>query len=623
MENIREGRYEGDSARYFLELRFDTTDGGIVSGDLFAAGDPPRDYLASFRSSARREDGWSVVAQAAGGQISAGSLTVIPFEDGDDSVAVRLRLDQPLPGLPFGATVAVAVRWVSAAFRVLFVETETEEDVEVPEFATVNGVRASLQDCLSRAGIEVRAAGRPSRINAEAGGWQWNDANVQSLLEATANRYRDPGPRADWQIQVLRLSRSTEPGIYGVMYDDAGPDPRQGCAVFVNEIESSFTSVEEREREIVMTLAHEVGHALNLTHRFERAVGRAGSTSVMNYPQEYDGGGGVDGFWERFTYSFDPDELAFMRHGIRSAVMPGGSPFHSADYWSSAPGGRPVLPVSTSTAFELSLVAPPDGAYFAFGQPIMLEVSLPNISGRTQLVPRGVLDIKAGYLEILVERTDAAGTPRPGEAQAFTPAIQRCLDLTPGRRRFEPGDKPLTRNVSLSFGAGGFAMAEPGGYRLTPVLTIPGRAGGPATVVLRGASLPVWVAYPKTRVDEQHAIRLLQPDVGAFLSLGGGSSSDRAADTVLDIQDERMDRLDDPLRDPLTAALTRILGIYFARSYLRYDRYDGTFDVKPEETKLAAAILKPLVDDDRALRCFDRSTAEATRALARDVWAKA
>ena len=609
-----EGRYEGAGVRYFLELRFDSADGGVVSGDLFVPGPAPRDHLASFRTSGKGDDGWSVVCQATGRRISGGVLTLTGFAGDDEAVTMKLSLDQPLPGLPFGEPIVVVARWVSAAFRRIAIETETEQGVEVPATTVVNGVQASVADCLRRAGIEVVSAGRPSRITVEAGGWRWSDANVQTLLEAVADTYREPGPGVDWQIQLLQLSRSTQEGVYGVMYDEAGFDPRQGCAVFVDEIRAGFGTDAEREREIIMTTAHELGHALNLAHRFERAVGRAGSTSVMNYPQEYDGGGGVDGFWRRFTYSFDPDELAFLRHGTRSAVMPGGAPFHSADYWSSAPGGRPTLPVSTITGFELSLVPPPIGAYFAFGQPIQLEVKLSNIGPRTLLVPRGVLDIKAGYLEILVEPTGAAGTARADETQAFTPTKQRCLDLTPGRRPFAPGDRPLTRNVSLSFGSGGFTMAEPGGYRLTPVLTIPGRAGGPATVVLRGAPLAVWVAYPKTQLDEMHAIRLLQQPVGAWTSLAGGSSFGDAATVVREIQEERMKVVENPLRDPLTVSLSRTLGIHFSRSYLIHEKEE--LSTVREEPELAATMLRPLVDDAGALKCFDPTTARETEELA-------
>lgn len=114
------------------------------------------------------------------------------------------------------------------------------------------------------------------------------------------------------------------------------------------------------DRKVIQTTIHELGHALNLAHRFEREVGRADSLSHMNYDHLYKLGGHRDEFWEQYRFTFDPDELSFIRHGVRAHVIPGGRAFHSLRYWADGDGGyvpyRPEVPLPW---FRLRLAPPP------------------------------------------------------------------------------------------------------------------------------------------------------------------------------------------------------------------------------------------------------------------------
>ena len=121
-----------------------------------------------------------------------------------------------------------------------------------------------------------------------------------------------------WDLHLLMLDTSTRDGLLGIMFDSGDVLPRQGAAMFVGEIRQNV-SPPEQNRKIIQTAAHELGHALNLAHRFERQVGRANSTSFMNYDWRYLGGGHRDEFWRNFAYAFDDDdELEFLRHAPRS-----------------------------------------------------------------------------------------------------------------------------------------------------------------------------------------------------------------------------------------------------------------------------------------------------------------
>lgn len=46
-------------------------------------------------------------------------------------------------------------------------------------------------------------------------------------------------------------------------------------------------------------------------------------------------------FWNSFQYTFDTDELEFLRHAPLAPVIPCGSAFHLAVYWADGDGGTP------------------------------------------------------------------------------------------------------------------------------------------------------------------------------------------------------------------------------------------------------------------------------------------
>ncbi|SNY69591.1 hypothetical protein [Paractinoplanes atraurantiacus] len=604
---MNEGRYEGTND-LGIRLEFRQDDTGAMSGDLFLDG-PGGGYLASFRLApgirGPSDDGsWPVICQSSDGRVTQGRLTVRPQDAPPDAATVELTLDQQLNGLSAVTPVVVEVRRTGSRLRKLDVEIEVEENVVVRDEA-----RLTLRTALEGAGFEVNEidGGAPIRRHTA---WDWHDGNVYTVLDIAMKKAaaRDADLTVPkWRVQLMLLSRATRDGLYGVMFD-VKLFPRQGCAVFVDEIRERFP--QNTDRQIEYTMVHEVGHALNLAHRFERAVGFTDSTSVMNYPDKFGGGGQVDAFWDGFRNGFDPDELAFVRHGALNSVMPGASLFGAFDYWSGAAGARPsFVPSTPGTDLRLSLRPPPRGTKFAYGQPLYLEVRLENKSDTPVELPVDVLDIKAGYLEILVERNPAPGPARIDIAQTFSPAVRRCLADIDGRRDvLSKGDQPKKRNLYLSFGAGGYLVAEPGRYRLTPLVTIPDRKNRPHTLVILGESLDVQVAFPTSKRDERHGDALLDADAQAWLSVGGTNGLPGVGGALREVHAERLAKKG--LADPLAASLTRALGIYYSRAYV--DDALRTSEARPAES---LKLLNDLLGDETALRVFDRETVAGTRAL--------
>ena len=605
---LRDGTYRGGNDELQVELRIDTEVAGAISADLSRlspSGVP--DYVASLRSApgervSAEQGTWTVIAEDDLGAHATGRLTLVST-NGDQAATAALFLDGPLNGLPGRAQISFEAEWKTDAIRTLGVEIETEEGVDDPVGFDFQGREVSIQSCLVDAGFEVKEAGEKSPIPAHPGGWGLSE--LHTLMQDFAAA--ELGERL-WELHLLMLARSDQEGLLGVMFDETEVLPRQGVAVFAEEIRARAP---EPDRKLIQTTVHELGHALNLAHRFERVVGRADSTSFMNYDWRYGGGNKREEFWSRFAFSFDPDELSFLRHAPRSAVIPGGAAFHSIRYWNEGTGGySPYVPEAPLTGFKLTLRAPQGGRLLAFAQPVFLEVELTNQTGEELELPPVLLDPKGGFLEILIRKSQGVSTRSLAEAEVFVPILQRCFDLDPERFDTVPDGGSIRNNVNLTYGSSGFAFAEPGTYEVTALLAVPDRRRE-RDLILRSETLPLRVATPKAIEEEEDAMDLFRDDVGAYLALGGNRGLSSAGEALEAIR-ERRQAGEAEVRDPVVAAIVRAQGIDAGRTYVRYE--DENYRRLEGDPQRGAELLRRL--GDRALRAFDRETAQGTRELA-------
>jgi hypothetical protein len=605
---LRDGTYRGGNDELSVELRIDTEVAGAISADLSRLGPSGApDYVASLRSAPGErvsvEQGtWTVIAEDDLGAQATGRLTLVST-NGDQAATAALFLDGPLNGLPGRAQISFEAEWKTDAIRTLGVEIETEEGVADPVGFDFQGREVSIQSCLTDAGFEVKEAGEKSPIPAHPRGWGLSE--LHTLMQDFAAA--ELGERL-WELHLLMLARSDMEGLLGVMFDETEVLPRQGVAVFAEEIRARAP---EPDRKLIQTTVHELGHALNLAHRFERVVGRADSTSFMNYDWRYGGGNKRDEFWSRFAFTFDPDELAFLRHAPRSAVIPGGAAFHSIRYWNEGTGGySPYVPEAPLTGFRLTLRPPQGGALLTFAQPVFLEIELTNQTGEELELPPVLLDPKSGFLEILIRKSQGVSTRSLAGTEIFVPIVQRCFDLDPERFDTVPDGGSIRNNVNLTYGSSGFAFAEPGTYEVTALLAVPDRRRG-RDLILRSETLPLRVATPKAIEEEEDAMDLFRDDVGVYLALGGNRSLRSAAEALEQIR-ERRQAGEEEVRDPVVAAIVRAQGIDAGRTYVRYEAEDyRELEGDPEK---AADLLGQL--DQEALEGFDRETAKGTRELA-------
>jgi hypothetical protein len=594
---IKAGRYAGelvrepggpDAVRFDVQVRLEPGGRTQLSADLFrrpAPEDASDPYLASLRATRSTATGhtWPVTWTDDDGHDAPGTakLGAEPA-----SVTVELALDAPgLGGIDPG-TLSGTITWRGEELREIGIESEVEVGAE-----SIRSVRHLDRDldvaaCLAAAGFAVTEAGQTTSIPQPQG--EWHEADIFTELDTLMrNAANAPLDRASWTLHLLLLSRATRDGLFGLMFDHVGDLQRQGAAVFVGEIRRWATDQSDADRRILQTSLHELGHALNLMHRFSDQVRLVDSTSFMNYDWRYRGGCRSGDYWRDFAFTFDDDELDFLRHGAYPSVVPGGRPFGSVRYWPE-PAPRDPIP-----ELQLWLTPPRSGTTFVQGQPVYLEVSLRNTGQDPAYVQRHALDVKAGYLDLLVQRVQDG--PEPPLASAFVPFVHRCFEAaTAPDVPLTPGES-LHANVNLAYGS---TFAEPGAYDIRPVFTYAPFPDGSDDVTVVGDPLRIDVV-PAPPVMQADLDLLLDRPVGAWITLGGAVALSNVGE---ELEELRARWLRDGIADathPTVAAINRTAGIYAGRL-----GDDETAAVRLAETCSPAAVAT-----------FDPHTAEHTRRL--------
>jgi hypothetical protein len=596
-----DGRYEGGNDAFFMVVRVDVGGSGVISADVFRG----TEYLTSTRTRSGL-----VVESAAGtwpAEFSAsqattasgtvpGTITVTPSVDLPGALTACVRPDLDVAGLPGGTDVVVTLGRQGAEVRQLGVEIETEQGVGAPEPFAFAGTSVDVHECLRRAGFALTAVGAPTLIPRQDQPWDYSRmfTLLHDLMTAAA---RTNLSAAAWQMQLLMLSATTRAGLHGVMFDLAGLLPRQGCAVFLDEIRRHAAHQgQSPDRNAIRTIVHEIGHGLNLVHRFEQQVGRADSTSFMNYPAKYVPGG-PDGYWPNFRFSFDADELEFLRHAPLGSVRPGDAAFHSLPYWSGH-GWLPPTPLPPASVLHLSLIAPPVGTTFTVGQPVFLEVVLQNVGDVPVSFAAEPLDLKIGPLRVFF-RPKPTGEGEPGEFRPFVPLVMGCVQ--PPDLVTLPAHDLLSNNLNIGFGGNGTTFREAGTYQVAALLDLDEPWGR------------VYAQVLEIRVVEEpdaDTATLLRPDVGAWFALGGSDGLEAAGEVLDELCARRRARKG--AADPLVAAIVRASGINAGRQVTRFQH--GQFRERASDPVRAEALLGSL--DAAALRNFDPHTAAGTARLA-------
>ncbi len=373
-------------------------------------------------------------------------------------------------GRQVAAAFTFTLQKTSDFFRTVVLEMDQVEGVPLPEAFhpdqhpdTPEGVESNpmtLESVFKDAGIalETNMGGSNVPVNLAGMDGLWSDEELHGAME---NHFSDYKEDQQWRVYLLLATRYASPSTLGIMFDSGDDYPRQGAAVFYNHPAIRNAPENERNREYLFTMVHELGHAFNMLHAFQKGIfethgvlPRPGSLSWMNYPQLFPfgyagpaGWNGTQNFWSQFSFQFDHGELAHLRHNDTMEVVMGGRSFGFAGHLDEKPFER----VSAENDVSLTLWMPP---CVEFMEQLAGDVRLTNLS-ENSIQAHPDLHPAAGNLELLVRR------PIDRFPKVYRHFTNTCVQGD--MKMLEPGES-IYQEISPSFGLRHWFVDEPGSY---------------------------------------------------------------------------------------------------------------------------------------------------------------
>lgn len=496
----------------------------------------------------------------------------------------------------------------SNAFRDVMVEVDICQSVNTaPTLPTYNTCAhpdhpadlpcrtLTVEEAYDEAGINVTINPVPTIIDDSANEFNtWSIAELHDAMEIHFSRY--PGTWPKWHMWCLLAGTFDEPLVGGVMFDaaaiygGAGEAPeRQGCAVFRNHewfddlVTNSVTDAENASmRKLLYTYVHEMGHAFNFLHSWDKD--RPDALSWMNYDWKYDDRNGEGSFWDNFRFSFDTQELIHLRHGDRAAVIMGGDP------WAS--GGHMEAPVSAmvdqlgEAPIELLIRSK---EFFRFMEPIVIELRIKNnadvpLELDTQLNP------EYGGVSIYIQCPD-------GRTVEYAPIL--CKIATPRLETLKPskvsvqGEDRHSENIFLTYGAYGHYFSTPGTYLIRALYQ------GVGDILIVSSVHQVHIGRPLSEEEDRIAQDYFTYNAGMALYLNGSSSTFlRKGMATLQDMAERFQN------SPVGAQLSLVLAHNLKRPFFSITKKNKLEKVRAADTKQALTLTARALEQQKK----DKST---------------
>lgn len=347
----------------------------------------------------------------------------------------------------------------------------------------------------------------------------WSDLEMHDAMQNYWSRFASEAQWALWVFFASLHEMGTSLG--GIMFDDIGPNHRQGTSIF----NDSFISVAPAgdpnpaawvQRMLFWTACHEMGHCFNLAHSWQKSLGtpwipladEPEARSFMNYP--YRVSGGQAAFFANFEYRFSNGELLFLRHAPERFVQPG-----NADWFDHH--GFHEANVSPERTLKLELRANREMVIFEFMEPVTLELKLTNISSQPHLVDYKLLS-SADSMTVIIKKQ---GKP----ARQFVPYAQYCL--LPEKRVLMPGES-IYESLFISSGRNGWDMAEPGNYTVQVALHVDHED-------IVSNPLRVRIVPPRGYDEEFLAQDFFSDDVGRIVAFDGSRFLTKGNDVLREV----------------------------------------------------------------------------------------
>jgi hypothetical protein len=477
----------------------------------------------------------------------------VTYRDGDDTLipAVRLVFEARRTAAPFaygayrltlidagGQQREHDLDFVDAAFDDVEFEVDQVENATpvVTSYDTGShpnrpgSVPAEVVDFATtyrRAGFNVTMSPNVSSIPLTGAGANsvWSDAEMHDAMVTFWSRFQDRPQWAMWVLFAAQHDRGRSLG--GIMFDDIGPNHRQGTAIFTDSFIVDVTPGDPapdawRRRMVYWTAVHEMGHAFNLAHAWQKSLGRpdvegdpwiplmddAEARSFMNYPFLVNGG--EQAFFEDFEFRFTDDELVFMRHAPRRFVQMGN------ENWFENHGFEKAFR-DPRQRFALEVRPNRDANTFSFLEPVKLELKLTNLSATAQSVDEDAIE-DGRHVAMLVKR-EGNRTCR------WKPFATYCH--APHTRTVKPGES-LYASHFVAATAEGWLIDEPGFYLVQAAVKV-----GDEMVI--SDPLRIFVAPPQHEEESRLAPDYFREDVARVLAFNGAPSLEKANDVLREV----------------------------------------------------------------------------------------
>ncbi|WP_167618550.1 hypothetical protein [Maribellus sediminis] len=434
----------------------------------------------------------------------------------------------------------------------------------------------TIEESYQEAGIDMTINPSHSIIDdSDSQFTTWSPAELHDAMEQYFSQYAGTWPK--WHMWCLLAGTFQSSSVGGIMFDAAAayggagdaPD-RQGCAVFRNH--SWFNSLVQNPstqtqaaamRKYLYTYVHEIGHAFNFLHSWDKS--RPDALSWMNYDWKYDNRNGSGTFWGNFRMRFDDEELIHMRHGNRASVIMGADPWASGGHMEEP--GNAMSNIIGNAPVELSVKSK---GYYQFMEPVSIELRVKNISELplnldTQLHP------EFGGVVIYIQRPD-------GKILQYAPVL--CKIATPELKILQPlavnleGNDRHSQNVFLSFGSDGFYFNEPGEYAIRAVYQ------GDGSMLIPSNLHRITIGRPFSREEEKTAQDFFNNSTGMALYLNGSASP--FLKSAMDTLEEVANKYE---KSPLGAQVSLVLAKNLSAPFYRIkdNKMVKEQDAKPAE----------------------------------------
>jgi hypothetical protein len=386
----------------------------------------------------------------------------------------------------------------------------------------------TIETAFRRAGFDVSTSSGGGLVPLPLAGADqvWSDTEMHDAMQIYWSRFAN---KAQWSLWVLFAARhETGRNLGGVMFDSIGPNHRQGTAIFNDSFiavapDGDAAPVAWVQRMKFWTACHEMGHAFNLAHSWQKALGtqwipihdEPEARSFMNYP--YNVTNGQTAFFADFPYRFSEQELMFMRHAPERFVQMGNADWFDHHAFEQAE-------TSPEPAFRVELRLNRPSPILEFLEPCVLEIKLTNVLDEPQLVREQLLR-DSERMVVIIKRDRQP-------ARQWLPFAHYCYKsskvvLEPRASRYE----------SLFVGAGrnGWDLSEPGLYTVQVVLRI-------SNVDYVSNPLRIRVKPPRSYEEENLAQDFFTEDVGRVLAFDGSRALGNANDVLRAAADQFADR---------------------------------------------------------------------------------